>query len=79
MYFARRTRGTPIWIRVFNKEEETNETKLHEVQACEELIDGCREEQASCIEAKFGHVERVVAVNEPEEAESNDVEDKDKR
>jgi len=60
-----------------NEEEETDEGAFHDVEANEELIDGGGKQKSTSIRAEFGHVEGVVAVDDPEETEGDDVENED--
>ena len=73
--FARRAHGVATVIGIANKEEQTDQAELHNIQPSKELINGCWVQKATSIESEFGDVEGIIPVNEPEEAEGNDIED----
>lgn len=43
------------------------------------MVDGFGEEETTRVKAEFGHIESIVAVDEPEEAECDDIKHHDER
>lgn len=68
-----------VTILILSQEEEADETHLHDIQPSKELIDGTGEKKTAGIEAELGDIQCVVSIDEPEETESDDVENEDER
>ena len=80
LYFARGICcGVSLRVGLGNEEEEADEGAFHDVKANEELINSGWKQKSTGVGAELGHVEGVVAVDDPEEAKGDDVESKDQR
>lgn len=73
------TAACHLAILIFNQEEQSNQTRLHDVQPSEELIDRTRKKKTASVETELGDVEGIVSIDKPEETEGDDVEDEDER
>ena len=62
---------------ILNDEEQADHAKLHEVYACESLVDGSRIQNTTSVVFKANDIYHGVSLGNPKQTERDNIEDRD--